>query len=199
MHFNYENRLFDWQDNLPKFKTFPSSPRLNNDGTVQQVPPAPGITSLVLHRQGAPNATMPVVGLGTWQAAPGEVGNAVVEALKAGYRHLDCAACYGNEKEIGAALRKAFDEGLVRREDLFITSKLWNSEHAAEDVQPALTMTLEDLGLDYLDLYLIHWPQAFKHVDGTNRSFPRNDDGSMIYDLKSTHEETWKALEVRSL
>ena len=85
----------------------------------------------------------------------------------------------------------------MKREELFVTSKLWNSEHAPEDVEAALRITLADLQLEYLDLYLVHWPQAFAHVDGSNRSFPKTEDGQMVYDLTSTHEQTWKALEVR--
>jgi alcohol dehydrogenase (NADP+) len=109
-------------------------------------------------------ANMPYIGLGTWQAKKGEVGAAVAAALDAGYRHIDCAACYGNEKEIGVVFNDYFSSGKLNREDVFITSKLWNSEHAPEDVKPALKQTLADLQLGYLDLYLIHWPQNFEKV-----------------------------------
>ncbi|KAK6290514.1 hypothetical protein POUND7_002055 [Theobroma cacao] len=107
-------------------------------------------------------AKIPSVGLGTWQAAPGVVGDAVATAIKLGYRHIDCAQVYGNEKEIGSVLKKLFEDGVVKREDLWITSKLWNTNHAPEDVQEALNSTLEDLHLNYLDLYLIHWPVSMK-------------------------------------
>lgn len=105
---------------------------------------------------------IPAIGLGTWKAAPGEVGEAVLQALRTGYRHIDCAAIYGNEREIGQALSRAFNENIVQREELWITSKLWNNAHQRERVLPALRKTLDDLQLSYLDLYLIHWPVAFK-------------------------------------
>lgn len=103
---------------------------------------------------------IPQVGIGTWKSTPGEVGQAVLSAIEAGIRHIDCAAIYGNEKEIGEALHEAFSKGMVKREELFITSKLWNNSHHFEAVIPALKQTLSDLRLDYLDLYLIHWPVA---------------------------------------
>ena len=106
---------------------------------------------------------MPALGLGTWQAPPHIIGRAVSFALKAGYRHFDCAAIYENEKEVGEALAAS----TVPREALFVTSKLWNSEHAPENVAPAVTQTLSDLQLDYLDLYLVHWPQAYAKVRGS--------------------------------
>lgn len=104
------------------------------------------------------SAQPPPIGLGTWKSAPGDVYRAVKAAIAVGYRHFDCAAIYGNEAEVGQALAEAFTAGDVRRGDLWITSKLWNNAHAPADVAPALRRTLEDLRLEYLDLYLIHWP-----------------------------------------
>ena len=133
---------------------------------------------------------MPLLGLGTWRAQPDEVYKAVVEAVRVGYRHIDCAAIYGNEKEVGRALGDLFAQGVVAREELFVTSKLWNGSHAPEEVEPALMRTLSDLGLDYVDLYLIHWPIAFRK----GVSMPRSAD-----DLVSLEEipleATWEIME----
>ncbi|MFL1895260.1 aldo/keto reductase [Aquimarina sp. 2-A2] len=108
------------------------------------------------------NDEMPIVGLGTFRSAPNEVYNAVLSAIKIGYRHIDCAAAYGNEKEVGNAITEAIKQGLVTREELWVTSKLWNASHGEDNVISALNRTLKDLQLAYLDLYLIHWPVALK-------------------------------------
>lgn len=101
---------------------------------------------------------MPLLGLGTWKSDPGQVYAAVREAIRLGYRHIDCASIYGNEPEIGEAIRDAIAAAEVTREELWITSKLWCNSHGRDNVEPALRRTLQDLGLAWLDLYLIHWP-----------------------------------------
>uniref|UniRef100_A0A7S3PJ30 NADP-dependent oxidoreductase domain-containing protein n=1 Tax=Aplanochytrium stocchinoi TaxID=215587 RepID=A0A7S3PJ30_9STRA len=135
---------------------------------------------------------MPILGLGTWKSKPGKVETAVLEALKVGYRHIDCAAAYGNEKEVGAALKEAFSTGIVKREDVFITSKLWNTFHKPEHVKAALNDSLVNLGLQYLDLYLIHWPISFEYSG--EDFFPKGENGKPKYS-EDSYIDTWKALE----
>ncbi len=135
--------------------------------------------------------TMPILGLGTWKSRPGEVYNAVREAIRIGYRHIDCAFIYMNEKEIGQALADAINEGDVTREELWITSKLWNNSHATDAVIPALKKTLDDLQLQYLDLYLVHWPHVFRS-DCINAASA--EDTIPIEELPTI--ETWKGMEL---
>jgi alcohol dehydrogenase (NADP+) len=133
---------------------------------------------------------MPMIGLGTWKSPPNEAYEAVKVALEAGYRHIDCAAIYGNESEVGDALTESFEHGVVDRDDVWITSKLWNDAHAPEHVRPALQETLDDLQLDALDLYLVHWPVALER----GIEYPESPE-----DFVSLEEvplaETWAAME----
>ncbi len=136
------------------------------------------------------NVTIPALGLGTWKAANGVVAQAVSQAIEIGYRHIDCASIYQNQKEIGSALAEALALGQVKREDLWITSKLWNNAHAKKHVQPALERTLKDLQLDYLDLFLIHWPVNFQ----PNIVFPKRSEEFLTADAIPIIE-TWQAME----
>ena len=134
--------------------------------------------------------TMQTIGLGTWKATGNDVKQAVKDALYAGYRHIDTAAIYGNETEIGEALAEVFSEGNIFREDVFITSKLWNNAHKEGQVMPALQQSLDRLQLAYLDLYLIHWPVAFKN------DVQHPEKPSDYYSLEEVPLiETWRQME----
>lgn len=146
---------------------------------------------------------MPVVGLGTWKAPAGVVGDVVAEAIQSGYRCIDCACDYGNEREVGNGIRRGLQAtpGLQRK-DLFVTSKLWNTYHREEHVRPALQRTLSDLDLDYLDLYLIHFPISLKYVPFDVRYPPEwihdpegdSKTNTLVPEYVSVHE-TWRAME----
>jgi diketogulonate reductase-like aldo/keto reductase len=135
---------------------------------------------------------IPALGFGTSLSDRTKTHSAVKTAVEVGFRHLDAAERYRNEAEVGAALKELFADGTVRREDLFVTTKLWNNNHRPERVKPALKASLHRLGLDAADLYLVHTPFAFQPGDDQD---PRHPDGDVIYDDGVTLEETWAAME----
>jgi diketogulonate reductase-like aldo/keto reductase len=128
---------------------------------------------------------------GTWQSKPGEVESAVEYALSVGYRHIDAAYSYGNEEEVGDGLRKAFEAGL-KREEVFVTTKLWSTHH--KRVQENLEMSLEKLDLEYIDLYLMHWPVAM-NPNGNHTLFPTTPDGNRDVDFSRHHVDTYLDME----
>ena len=135
---------------------------------------------------------IPALGFGTLIPEPDLTVTATRDALEAGFRHFDCAERYGNESEVGQALQAGLAPGGIAREDIFVTTKLWNSNHRPERVAPAFQGSLDRLGLKYLDLYLIHTPFAFQPGDNQD---PRDKDGNVLYDKGVTLLDTWKALE----
>ncbi len=133
---------------------------------------------------------MPAIGLGTWKMEDGTATAAVKSALETGYRHIDCAPIYMNEKEVGLAFNDVFSQGEVKREDVWVTSKLWCNRHRPDLVEQALRQTLADLQLDYLDLFMIHWPIVFRH------DIHRPESGADFVSLDEMPLiETWRALE----
>lgn len=134
---------------------------------------------------------MPMLGLGTYKSQNREAAKAIKEAIDLGYRHIDTATIYDNEKEIGEAIREKIEDGTVTREDLFITTKLWNNSHKEELVVPACKESLAKLGLDYIDLYLVHWPFAFK--EGADL-MPMDKSGNLI-GSDVDYLETWRGME----
>jgi alcohol dehydrogenase (NADP+) len=135
---------------------------------------------------------MPALGFGTLIPDPAVTISATRAALEAGFRHFDCAERYRNEREVGEALHAGLATGGIVREDIFVTTKLWNSNHRPERVEPAFEASLDRLKLDYLDLYLIHTPFAFQPGDEQD---PRDQNGNVIYDRGITLLDTWKAME----
>lgn len=143
---------------------------------------------------------MPNVGLGLWKIDPSDAAQAVVDAVQVGYRHLDSACDYGNEVAVGEGIKRVIDTGLCSRDDLWVTSKLWNTYHRPEHVAPAAKKTLSDLGLDYLDLYLIHFPIALKYVPFETRYppewfFDSNEANPHMHLDKVPLSDTWEAME----
>ena len=148
----------------------------------------------------ADGGLFPAVGLGTWKLPKPEAPDLVKEAVRMGYRHFDCACDYGNEAEVGAGLKAAIGVGLCRREELWITSKLWNTYHEPKYVRAACERSLRDLGLEVLDLYLVHFPIALAYVAPEVRYPPE-----WFFDPKAAHPamkpidvpyaETWAAME----
>src|SRR5947199_10094819 len=138
------------------------------------------------------SGAIPALGFGTLIPDPIATRNATRAALEAGFRALDTAERYRTEKEVGEAMKEVFDAGKIEREEVFVATKLWNTNHRPERVKPAFEASLKKLQLDYLDLYLIHTPFAFQ--PGAVQD-PRDPNGNVIYDNGVTLLDTWKALE----
>ena len=151
--------------------------------------------------------SLPAVGLGTWKIAGDQAADVLSEAIRIGYRHLDCACDYGNEPEVGHGLTRALAEGVCRRDELWVTSKLWNTYHDPRHVRPACERSLRDLQLDVLDLYLVHFPIALEYVPFERRYPPGwffDPDASSAQDATPsqshwrTRGEPWKSSWMRA-
>jgi diketogulonate reductase-like aldo/keto reductase len=138
------------------------------------------------------SGAIPAVGFGTLIPDPVATKQATKTALEVGFRHFDCAERYRNEEAVGDAMQEAFKAGRIKREDVFVTTKLWNTNHRPERVKPAFDASSRRLQLDYVDCYLIHTPFAFRPGDDQD---PRDERGQVIYDSGVTLVETWRALE----
>ncbi|XP_068646710.1 NADP-dependent D-sorbitol-6-phosphate dehydrogenase-like [Aristolochia californica] len=136
---------------------------------------------------------IPIIGLGVWRMEGKSIRDLLINAIKIGYRHFDCAADYQNEAEVGEALSEALRTGLVKREDLFITTKLWNSDHG--HVLEACKDSLKKLQLEYLDLYLVHFPVATKHTGVGTTASALDDNGVLDIDTTISLETTWHSME----
>src|ERR1700758_3908682 len=135
---------------------------------------------------------IPALGFGPLIPDPKATIDAVRISLTTGFRQFDCAERYRNEEQVGEAMRAVFEEGRIKRKDVFVGTKLWNNNHRPERVRPAFEASLRRLQLDYVDLYSIHTPFAFKAGDEQD---PRDKDGKVIYDEATTLTNTWKAME----
>ncbi|HTQ57489.1 MAG TPA: aldo/keto reductase [Bryobacteraceae bacterium] len=135
---------------------------------------------------------MPALGFGTLIPDAAETRNATRTALEAGFRHLDCAERYRNEEQVGLAIREAIQAARMQRDDLFITTKLWNNNHRPERVQPAIESSRDKLQVEWIDLYLMHTPYAFRPGEEQD---PRDPNGNVIYDQDITLMDTWRAME----
>ncbi|XP_070532970.1 aldo-keto reductase family 1 member B7-like [Ptychodera flava] len=143
-------------------------------------------------------AQIPLVGLGTWLGLTPPLGimyKAVKTAIDVGYRHIDTALVYGIETEVGDAVREKIADKTIKREDIFITSKLWSTFMAPEYVRPAFNRTLKDLQLDYLDLYLIHKPTGYQHADPFGPLLPTDEDGNILFNENVDHAGIWREME----
>src|SRR5271165_5820814 len=138
------------------------------------------------------SGAIPAVGFGTLIPDPLATKQATQTALEIGFRHFDCSERYRNEEAVGDAMQEAYKDGTIRREDIFVTTKLWNNNHRPERVTPAFDASRRRLQLDYIDCYLIHTPFAFQPGDEQD---PRDEHGRVIYDPGVTLLETWRALE----
>lgn len=137
--------------------------------------------------------SIPIIGFGTFENTGRDAYPIVKEAINCGYRHFDCAFSYGNEEQVGKAIKEAIDAKTVRREDLFIVTKLWITYTRPDRVLKCLEKSLKKLGLSYVDLYLLHWPLGLEQQDGT--PFPKDSNGLLIEDKSFDLCQTWKAME----